>query len=289
MSETRKVKTRDGTVLHTELWEPDGDVRFVVCIVHGQAEHVSRYDQVAAELNAIGGLVFGPDHRGQGRSGGSPSHVECFEQYTGDLLDVLRDYADHLGPERGPEAVPWFLWGHSMGGLITLTYLLDHEADVPLRGAVVSAPLIGLVVEVGPLKRFAVRALAKILPRLQVPSGLPPETISRDPEQVKAYVEDARRIAPITPGWAVAMEDAIERVQVGVAKVGLAMHWYHGSGDLVCDAEATRELFASLPDPVGNDQSFEMWPGYYHELHNEPPELRKPVIESIHRWLEARL
>lgn len=287
-SHSRKLQTRDGTTLHSELWEPEGEVKFVVCIVHGQGEHVSRYDQVAGELNALGGLVFGADHRGEGRSGGRPGHTERFEQYGEDLLEVLHDYQDHLGDARGPEQLPWFLWAHSMGGLITLTYLLDHERDVKLRGVVVSAPLLGLALEIGAVKEFFVRLLAKFFPRLAVPSGIDSNTICRDPEQVRRYDLDPRRVKKVTTSWILAMERAIERVEQEIRKVTLPMHWYVGTGDLICDTEATRTAFKTLPDASANDQEIEVWPGYYHELHNEPPELRAPVIAKVHEWILAR-
>ena len=280
---------RDGTELHSELWEPEGKVEFVVCIVHGQGEHVSRYDQVASELNAMGGLVFGADHRGEGRSGGIPGHTERFEQYGEDLLDVFRDFQSQFGADRGPDKLPWFIWAHSMGGLITLTYLLDHERDVKLRGVVISAPLLGLKMKIGWLKEKAVRLIAKLAPRLAVPTGIDASTISRDPVQVQRYVADPRRVTKITTSWAVAMERAIDRVEQEVGKISVPMHWYVGTGDMLCDHESTTKVFASLPAAASNDQTIELWAGYYHELHNEPAELRAPVIASIHAWIRARL
>lgn len=294
MSETRKIRTSDGISLYTELWRPQGEVRFVVCIVHGQGEHVGRYDRLARDFNEMGGLVFGADHRGQGRSGGAPGYVDRFERYTDDLLLVLRDYAvlltdDGAEPGAGPGKVPWFLFGHSMGGLISLVYLLDHERDIPLRGALISSPLIGLAIEVGPVKQQLVRLIAKLLPRLPVPTGLEPHTICRDPEEVQRYIADPRRVPPVTPAWAVAMEDATARVNAEVRHVLLPMHWYVGTGDAICSHKATEEAFASLRDPGAHDQSIRVWPGYYHELHNEPEAERAPVMAELRGWIEARL
>lgn len=288
-SQTRKLETRDKTVLHSELWAPSGEPKFVVCLVHGQGEHVSRYEQVAQELNERGGLVFGADHRGEGRSGGRPGHVEGFEQYAEDLLELLRNYAKQLGPGQGPEAIPWFIWAHSMGGLVTLTYLLDHEGAFPLRGVIISAPLLGLTMKVGAVKEFAVRLLAKVVPHLAVPTGIPPEAISRDPEQVARYAADPRRVTKITTSWAAAMERAIARVEAEARKLSLPMLWYVGTGDQICDHAAAQRVFASLADPSGHDQSIEVWDGYFHELHNEPSELRAPVIAQVHGWIGARL
>ena len=289
MNASRKVETRDATTLHTQLWEPEGEPRFVVCIVHGQGEHVGRYEQVAHELNAIGGLVFGPDHRGEGRSGGRRGHIEGFEHYAEDLLDVLRDTREALGPARGPDQLPWFIWAHSMGGLITLTYLLDHAEALPLRGVVVSAPLLGLAMKVGPLKELLVRGVARLLPTLAVPTGIDPSAICRDADVVRRYAEDPRRTTKITTRWAVSMEQAIARVEAQLASIRVPMYWYVGTGDLICDHTATQRVFASLPAAAEHDQSLELWPGYYHELHNEPAKLRAPVIAKVHAWIEARL
>ncbi len=288
-SETRKLEIRDGIQLHTELWRPAGEPKFAVCVVHGQGEHVSRYDQVARELNELGGLVFGTDHQGEGRSGGIPGHIERFEQHGDNLLAVLRDYQAYLGEALGPDKLPWFIWAHSMGGLITLTYLLDHERDIPLRGVVISAPLLGLTMKVGAVKEKAVSLLAKIAPTLKVPTGLPADAISRDSGVVARYVADPRRVTKVTTSWANALGPAIERVENEARKLELPMHWYVGTGDRICDHEAAQRVFATLPNPTGNDQSIEIWPGYYHELHNEPAELRKPVIDVVHGWITSRI
>jgi lysophospholipase len=288
-SQTRKITTSGGVELHTELWRPEGAPKFVVCLVHGQGEHISRYDQVARELNQIGALVFGADHQGEGRSGGVPGHIERFEDHAANLLELLRDYQAFLGDELGPAKLPWFIWAHSMGGLVTLTYLLDHQRALPLRGVVISAPLLGLTMKVGALKRRAVKLLARLAPKLHVPTGIPPEAISRDPEVVARYVADPRRVTSITTAWANAMEPAIERVEREARTIELPMHWYVGTADQIVDAEAAQKVFASLPDAKGKDQSLEVWSGYFHELHNEPAELREPVIASIHAWILARV
>jgi alpha-beta hydrolase superfamily lysophospholipase len=106
---------------------------------------------------------------------------------------------------------------------------------------------------------------------------------------VQRYLADPRRVTKITTSWAVAMERAIERVEQEVGNIRLPMHWYVGTGDLLCDHEDAKNVFEKLPAAAANDQTIELWPGYYHELHNEPEQLRAPVIASIHAWIRARL
>lgn len=287
------VTASDGTSLHVETWRPSqsssGAPKFVVVLSHGGGEHVTRYAQLAGELAEQGAVVFGPDHRGHGRSGGPKGHVVSFEDYAHDLLKVMRDHIERSDPSEAPQALPWFLLGHSMGGLIGLVYLLEHAKDLPLRGAIVSSPLLGLTMKVNPLKLALGKLAAKLAPRLALPSGIPADRISRDADQVKRYIEDPLRVEVVTAGWFAAMNAAIARVQAGARTITVPSLWYVGTGDGICDHTATQKLFATLPDARTRDQTLREFAGYYHELHNEPPELRAPIVAMIREWIAARI
>lgn len=290
--EVTHFRASDGTELHVERWAPTGEARFVVVVVHGGGEHVSRYDSMARRWAGQGAYVFGPDHRGQGRSKGLPGHVESFTRYAADLHELMLDTVAQQ-PQLAPDKVPWFVFGHSMGGLISLTYLLEYAADggreLPLRGAMISAPLLGLTMKVNPVKRIAAKLLDKVAPKLALPTGLPAEHISRDAEEVRIYEADTQRVTVVSARWASAMEAAIERVEQEVMRLRLPMLWYVGTGDLICDPQATRDVFAKLPATEANDQSLRVFDGYFHELHNEPAELRAPVHEMLDTWIRERI
>ncbi|HET6585763.1 MAG TPA: alpha/beta hydrolase [Nannocystaceae bacterium] len=285
----RKLTASDGVELHLDTWSGDGAAKFVVAISHGGAEHAGRYARLAGDLVEAGGFVFGLDHRGQGRSGGTRGHVDRFETYAHDLRHALLDVAGQGPGTLRPEALPWFLFGHSMGGLIALVYLLDHESDVPLRGAIVSSPLLGLTMKVNPVKLTIGKIAGRIAPKLALPTGIPPEGICRDPEEVQRYIADTRRADVVTAGWFAAMNAAIARVENEAAKITIPSLWYVGSGDRICDHEATKRVFATMKDAEARDQTLREFDGYYHELHNEPDEYRRPVIEMLRDWITARL
>ncbi|MEM9454693.1 MAG: lysophospholipase [Myxococcota bacterium] len=282
------IDAADGTPLRVECWEPRGPVRFVVVVAHGGAEHVGRYERLARLFEPHGGLCVGLDHRGQGASGGRPGHVGAFEDYARDLRHVIETVAQSRPEGERPDALPWLLFGHSMGGLITLVYLLEHGKAIPIRGAVISSPLVEVAVKINPLKRWVGNVAATLMPTFKVPAGIPPEHICRDPDEVARYIRDPRRTKVFSAGWFAAMQRATARVRAEVATIETPCLWYVGTGDLICDHKATIEVFRSIPDADARGHALHCFEGYYHELHNEPPDLRAPVLEMVEQWILER-
>ena len=133
----------------------------------------------------------------------------------------MRAQIDALPAEARPDKIPWFLFGHSMGGLVALTYLLDQAGRHPFAGAIISAPLLGLTMKVPPLKAKIGQVAARLLPRLTLPSGLPPTSICRDPGEVAVYKADRRRVDKVSARWFAAMNEAIVRVSGEASKLDL--------------------------------------------------------------------
>ncbi|MGH1341604.1 MAG: lysophospholipase [Nannocystales bacterium] len=285
--ERREIETPDGITLRAESWTP-AEIRCVVVISHGAGEHIGRYADVASDLEEIGAWVIGPDHRGQGESGGAPGHIESFDQYGHDLVAVMDAYAKER-PDAKPGVVPWFVFGHSMGGLIVLNALVADILPSDLRGVLLSAPLLRLALQPPTLKVWLGKFAALVAPGMTLPSGLDPKDISRDEDQVARYAADPRRVEVVSARWFQQMNAARVRVLEGVRGLKLPLYWYAGTGDKICDHAASLEAFSTLPTPEDNDQTLQSFEGYYHELHNEPPELRKPVIDALRNWIAARI
>ena len=85
-------------MIHAYRWEPEGQPRGVVQIIHGIAEYVPRYAGFAAFLNARGFLVTGEDHMGHGKSHGTePCHFSggwCAA--VDDSMELLREVSRRL-------------------------------------------------------------------------------------------------------------------------------------------------------------------------------------------------
>ena len=113
-----------GAKIYFQSWLPESEPRAVLLIVHGLAEHSGRYRNVVNHFIPLGYAICGIDHLGHGKSEGRRVYVERFDDYT-DTLKVYCDMIQGWHPRK-----PTFLVGHSMGGLISAVYLLDHQADL---------------------------------------------------------------------------------------------------------------------------------------------------------------
>ena len=93
-------------MIHAYRWEPEGQPRGVVQIIHGIAEYVPRYAGFAAFLNARGFLVTGEDHMGHGKSHGTePCH------FSGGWCAAVDDSMELLRRTQRDYPVPVFCRG----------------------------------------------------------------------------------------------------------------------------------------------------------------------------------
>ena len=166
-----------GNSIFYQYWLPEGDPRAVVLIVHGLGEHSSRYGNVVDQLVPNGYAVYTLDHIGHGKSDGMRMYVDRFSDYT-DTLTLYLDMVRRWQPDK-----PVVLFGHSMGGLIAVVYLLDHQDA--FVGAVISAPAVRLPVGTSPLTLAMARIFSRLLPKTGLTS-LDPSFVSRDPQVVQA-------------------------------------------------------------------------------------------------------
>lgn len=256
----------------------------VVCLVHGIGEHAGRFARVAGYFEKEKIAVVSMDLRGHGRSRGKRGACAPRREVLRDL-DALVEYAQEFYP-----GVPIVMYGHSMGGNITLDYRArGGHNDVP-AGYIISAPWIRLVRPVSGGLLTAVKLLSKIAPDFQIKSEFPEEQLG-NVEYVRPYKDD-----PLVHPYATAL-CAYEGFSIGTAlekgtnedngrAVKTPCLLMHGTEDLICDIQGSR-AFAKFQDP----QSFTMveWPGYYHEIHNGGPhgETGEAVIQRAITFIKS--
>ena len=105
----------DETELFYQVWKPDGEGRGQIIITHGMGEHSDSYHQLATDLVQDQWTVYAWDLRGHGRSEGKRGYVNQFTDLIKDFDAFLRNFKSQNQARKNN-----FLFGHSMGGLITL-------------------------------------------------------------------------------------------------------------------------------------------------------------------------
>lgn len=247
--------------LFERVW-PVQNPKGAVVIVHGLAEHSGRYEHVAGALNRAGYSVHAQDLRGHGHSPGFPG------QMGGDLEAIIGDVATHAARVSAAHDKT-FVLAHSLGTL----FAIPAVAEVP-AGTVDGLILSGTALHPGPA----------VLDSVASGQGVPPEVVSRDPEVVRAYVEDPLVFHDRVPSEVMAMAtEAIQRATAAIGQILVPVLVLHGSDDELCDLEGANYVHVQL---IGSDKTLHTYKELYHEILNEPE--RDEVLKDITDWLQAR-
>lgn len=259
-----------------QQWQPTGEAKAALLLVHGLAEHGGRYLNIVDRFVPAGFAVHAFDHPGHGRSGGPRMSIDRFKDYT-DTLDAC---VRQIRGER-PD-IPMFLVGHSLGGLICAAYLLERQAG--LAGAAFSAPGIKEPASVSSAVKLVGKALSVLAPGIGV-SRLDFSGLSRDPSVAQAALSDPLMFkGKITARLGAEMLKTMQRVVAEAARITLPILILQGDADPIVDPTGARILH----DAAGStDKSIKVYQGLLHELFNEPE--REQVFDDLEEWLNQRL
>jgi len=265
----------DGVTIYRQAWRPDGEPAGAVVLVHGVGEHSGVYGNIVRPMVEAGFAVFAHDHRGHGRSGGPRVHVDSWSQYRDDLGANVAIARESTGE------VPLTIYGHSMGSIVVLEYLLGGSSDFD------SVIISGVATEpIGVAKPYLIalaKALTRIAPRVSADLHISNESLTRDPAVIEAYRNDPLRHGRATVRWGTEMPDAVDRVKAGFTSIDLPALVVHGEADPLNSEQGARHLHEGLPT---SEKRLCVYPGVLHEPHAdlEHERLAADVVE----WLVTR-
>ena len=248
-------------------------------VFHGLGEHGGRYLHFPHFLKEDVGAIFCMDHRGHGRSEGLRGHVTRFDLLADDAALAVRRVDEILRKRFGRAEI--HVLGHSLGGLIALRMLFLHPS-LPIRSVTVSAPLLGVKVEVPFAKRAAAQVLSRVWGSLHMNSEIDARAISHDSEVVEAYLSDRLVHKKGTPRFYTELLGAINDTIRRDSGIEVPLQMIVPLQDALVDSEASLGFFRNLKH---REKQLRTYPGFFHESFNEVG--KEQAFEDLRAWINT--
>ena len=263
-----------GLKIFTRSWQPEGKTRGVVVIVHGLNSHSGQYLWVGEQFAAKDLAVYALDLRGRGRSEGERYYVEKLEDYSEDVATLVR-----IAKSEQP-GLPVFVLGHSVGGVISCLYTLDHQSEID--GLICESFAYDLPVP--EIALLFIKGLSYITPHTHV-FPLKNEVFSRDPNVVDSMNNDPLIQGESQPAQtSKAIIDAADRLREGFPLITLPVLILHGTADKATNPSGSQFFY----DNTGStDKTLKLYEGHYHDLLNDID--KEIVMADINDWIDARV
>jgi alpha-beta hydrolase superfamily lysophospholipase len=279
------ISTADGEVLHVDRWSGDDAPRAIVLIAHGMGEHAGRYARFAAALVDAGHVVYAYDHRGHGRTAGTPDrHGDLGAAGWAGLVDDLGVVAA-LARADHPD-VPLVVFGHSMGSFALQQHLLHHSAE--LDAAILCGTSAGDVIAAGldPAQGADLTAFNAAFE----PARTDYDWLSRDEAEVDAYIADPAcgfgLVPAAMPGLIEGARSVADLERLAAIRPDLPILLVSGDADPLAGGGALIELVAERYREAGvRDVTVRLHPGARHELLNEVN--RDEVTAELLTWIDG--
>lgn len=268
------IDSAKGIKIFVRSWVPALKPRAVIVVCHGVNAHGGQYLWAADQFVAGGFAVFALDLRGRGRSEGERFYVEDIADYVSDLANTIA-----LAKSRQP-GLPIYLLGHSAGGVVSATYVLDNQAE--LAGFICES--FAFQVPAPGFALAAIKGISHLAPRLPV-LKLKNEDFSRDPKAVEALNNDPLTAHEVQPAITVAaLVRADERLHDAFPSITLPVLIMHGTDDKATVCRGSQFFY----DTAGSkDKTLKLYEGHYHDLLNDIG--KEQAMADIQNWITAHL
>lgn len=256
--------------------DPMMKAKGVIVLVHGSGEHYGRYEWLTDQFLKAGYHVITGDLPGHGKDTLTPGHINSFDEYLHEIsewVDVAHTY----------EGLPFFIFGHSLGGLSVIRWLQENPST-DAAGVVLSSPCLGLAFTVPKPLRWLGAFLNKVKPNQLIgtkKSGGNPNA-TRNLEILERDHKDPYIVKKVSSRWFHELEAnmlvATERTK-DVPNLPLCI--MQAGNDLVVNKYIVHEWYEKIEIDY---KYYKEWDGLYHEVTNEPE--RGDVVADILLFLE---
>lgn len=286
----KNLKIRYGLALATKL-----PVKGVFLLLHGRAEFIEKYEQVARQLQGKGFHVISPDWRGQGLSSRElenrqKGHIYRFDDYVDDLEALYSKVVE-------PYGLPVYILAHSMGGHIALRFISRQPLKV--KKVVLASPMVDIEMSavLKSVSKFIAKKLSKtsFVKKYTMGSGdyssrkatFKGNKLCHDPGKYRIMHYEIENnpdlaVGGVTWGWLNAAFDSIEILKRDdiIDKIITPILLISAEKDAIVSSRAQEKLSSKLSNCV-----FISIKGAFHELFFEETEISNQLWDAFDRFI----
>ncbi|XP_023761792.1 caffeoylshikimate esterase [Lactuca sativa] len=282
-------ETPNGKIF-TQSWLPldeDQPVKGVVFMTHGYGGDISWcFQEICIAYAKWGYAVFGADLIGHGGSDGLPGYIGDFDKAAATSLSFF------VSVRRSEQYrnLPAFLFGQSMGGLITMIMYFQSEPDM-WSGLILASPLL-IIPEVTSPSKFHLTMYGLLFGLADTWAAMPMRPRAngvRDPEKMKLIGMNPKRYAG-KPRVGTMREVArcTKYVVDNFEKVTVPFFVGHGTADGMASHTGAELLYEKAATPK-EDKELKLYEGLYHSLiQGEPDESAAIVLGDMKAWIDEK-
>lgn len=275
-NEYRDIISFDGTILKCLIRET-GSSKWLI-VTHGLGEHSGRHEFILKLFSQNFNIAI-YDLRGHGKSGGKRAHVDDFQFFLKDLHSIIAYLKKDFSMTN------YTLFGHSMGGLITASYLQNmadpnfYPDTVFLSSPAVAAPgLMGPLFSNSP--KFMLDSLSKF-PTVPLQGLLDLKKLSHDSRVYESYIKDDLCLLKIHTKLFFELLKTARDTFSRPLRAECPLYVSIGTGDVLVNPTAIINYFKK----VEKNAQVKVVNEGYHELHNEVEKYRKPYLNFLRQSL----
>ncbi|WP_040205865.1 alpha/beta hydrolase [Neobacillus jeddahensis] len=253
--------------------EPLTAPKAAVIVVHGHGDHSGGLQNISESLVANEYIVYAFDLRGHGKSAGKRGYIQSWDEFSGDLHE-FRKLVSLDQPE-----LPLYIVGHSIGGLMTLEYALEHS--VGISGIMAISPAISY--EATPFEQLGISLMGKVKPdyRIKKPGRI--RLLKKKSAMRIQYESDSLRHNIVTPGLGRSLMQTISRVVNQASLITVPVLLQYGLDDKITPLTKLRHFFNLVSS---QDKQLVEYPSARHRPFDEAG--KEKFLEDLVRWLDQK-
>jgi len=265
-----------GRKLFYQYWIPDsGEFKANIIALHGLGTHSHRIETPAEFFTEKGYAFFSFDLRGHWMNIKEvPGHIENIE----DIENDIRLFKAYIIKETGEK--PFFLMGHSLGGLATLLYAINHS---DILGVLASSPLLGFSSDIS-LEKKVGSFLAKMNPTRVIEFEIDQNKLTTDLKLLRKQIADKHKLTQITYSTYSEIDSAMKWVMKNASNLNCPIFIMQAGNDKITDKNQVKKFFQKINS---KDKSYREYDGFLHDLWHEKG--RAQVFRDMFVWLEKHI